>query len=331
MSFYSDLEDGLIYRLLSLKVTTNHLIWAIARANILKASYNAHIASMTYHQTADTTNAVTSPDATDLSSLITLINEFRTDYEAHRILVGAGPVHGSADTVHAVTADPASDLDSAVTLIKDLHLRFEAHREDISGTLAIHVSADTSYILVEYMKKIEPFGGNIEDILEMKRKLSQGSPTIFVQAQGSNPKQIAVDGTHYRDARVAVLLIDRSSRGQEKQRRGSGHGGEPPGIYQMVEDVCDLIVGMGPVDGFGRTLQAGHWRILEERTLHNDLDMQVWLLVFATKVAHQWAQINRSTLNDLQRTDGEGDLYEGDTKVYDGMEKLHNEWPQENP
>lgn len=59
------------------------LATAITRANDIKAKYNVHRASTTYHYTADSTNVTAASDATDQSSLNTLLNELKTDINAH--------------------------------------------------------------------------------------------------------------------------------------------------------------------------------------------------------------------------------------------------------
>lgn len=56
---------------------------AITAANELKAALNAHLTENNVHWTDDTTNDVTSPDATDQGSLNTLLNELKTDLNAH--------------------------------------------------------------------------------------------------------------------------------------------------------------------------------------------------------------------------------------------------------
>lgn len=56
---------------------------AITRANDIKAKYNTHRASTTYHYTADSTNTITSADATIQSELNTLLNELKLDINAH--------------------------------------------------------------------------------------------------------------------------------------------------------------------------------------------------------------------------------------------------------
>ena len=55
----------------------------ITALNAIKADYNTHRASTTYHYNADATNTVTSADATDQASAITLANEIKTDLNAH--------------------------------------------------------------------------------------------------------------------------------------------------------------------------------------------------------------------------------------------------------
>jgi hypothetical protein len=61
---------------------------AIAAANAIKAAYNLHRASTTFHYNADATNATTSADASDQTSLNTLVNELVADFTAH---IASGP------------------------------------------------------------------------------------------------------------------------------------------------------------------------------------------------------------------------------------------------
>jgi hypothetical protein len=74
------------------------LATAITRANDIKSKYNTHRASTTYHYTADSTNVTSSADATDQSSLNTLLNELKADINAH---VVSGPVGKSIRLVDA--------------------------------------------------------------------------------------------------------------------------------------------------------------------------------------------------------------------------------------
>ena len=56
---------------------------AIVIANAIKAAYNTHRAAANVHFNNDATNTITSPDATDQTSLNTLLNELKTDMNAH--------------------------------------------------------------------------------------------------------------------------------------------------------------------------------------------------------------------------------------------------------
>lgn len=70
-------------------VEATDLASAITLANAIKASYTTHIGSTTYHYTADSTNTIAASNATDQTSLNTLLNELRTDMNAH---LAAAPV-----------------------------------------------------------------------------------------------------------------------------------------------------------------------------------------------------------------------------------------------
>lgn len=74
------------------------LATAITLANAIKSDYNTHRASTTYHANADATNVITSPDATDQSSLNTLLNELKTDLNAH---IASGPAGSLAQLIDA--------------------------------------------------------------------------------------------------------------------------------------------------------------------------------------------------------------------------------------
>lgn len=64
-------------------VPARTLAAAILRANDMKSKYNTHRASTTYHYTADGTNTISSADATDQTSLNTLLNELKADLNLH--------------------------------------------------------------------------------------------------------------------------------------------------------------------------------------------------------------------------------------------------------
>lgn len=56
---------------------------AITAANLMKASHNTECASTARHYTADATNTTAATNASDQSSLNTLLNELKGDLNAH--------------------------------------------------------------------------------------------------------------------------------------------------------------------------------------------------------------------------------------------------------
>ncbi len=83
------LSDDGAHKVTSTLISTadaTDLATGITLGNALKAAYETHRASTTHHYTADATNTITADDATDQSSLNTLLNELKTDINAHILL-----------------------------------------------------------------------------------------------------------------------------------------------------------------------------------------------------------------------------------------------------
>ncbi len=89
-----------------------------ALANIIKAKFNAHAASLAKHTIADATNVITSPDATNDATSQTLINEAKADFNAHQALI-TGAVHrgkgGQGSPFSAPVAIATADGTDATT------------------------------------------------------------------------------------------------------------------------------------------------------------------------------------------------------------------------
>ena len=92
--------------------------------NEIKADYNAHRVSTTFHSVADNTNAVTSADATDLATSLTLANEIKADYNAHRT---QATIHPYNDYNNEVTSADSTDLATAETLANEIKADYNAH------------------------------------------------------------------------------------------------------------------------------------------------------------------------------------------------------------
>lgn len=76
-----------------------------------------------------------------LDLAITLVNDLKTQYEAHRVLT-AGSVHGAADTTNVVGSPDATSLATAITLANEIKTDYEAHRILTAGS--VHGAADNT-------------------------------------------------------------------------------------------------------------------------------------------------------------------------------------------
>ncbi|MEA3281674.1 MAG: hypothetical protein U9Q68_03805 [Euryarchaeota archaeon] len=77
------------------------------------------------HDVNDTTNSITSANASDQTTLNTLLNEIKSDYNAH---VASTTFHDSADSTNTVTSADASDLATSMTLANEIKTDYNAHR-----------------------------------------------------------------------------------------------------------------------------------------------------------------------------------------------------------
>lgn len=115
---------------------------AVALANNVKTEYNLHIASTTYHGSADSTNNVSTTNATDLPSLLTLCAAIKTKFDAHIIDITAG-VHNSADTTNTIVEAVPTDLPSAMRYLYNVSVHYAAHL----ANAVVHLVADTVDVL----------------------------------------------------------------------------------------------------------------------------------------------------------------------------------------
>lgn len=98
----------------------------VAQCISYKNYYNTHVTSATVHTTADTTNVITSPDPTDLSSSYTLINEARLDHNAHLALAAAHPL---VDTFNLNTLLAVATPEAAVYALRTLINLLQSHKQ----------------------------------------------------------------------------------------------------------------------------------------------------------------------------------------------------------
>ncbi len=96
----------------------------IALANNLRAKYEAHRPSITYHAVADGVNVITAPVAVVLADALTLLNDIKVKFNAHRT---QATVHQLNDTVNVITTADATNLQTAVALAYALKVGFNMH------------------------------------------------------------------------------------------------------------------------------------------------------------------------------------------------------------
>lgn len=121
---------------------------AIALANDIRTEYIAHIADAAEHTTADTTNTISAAAAHDFDSLITLVTELLTDFNAHEADddAGAGSFHQAAEAGDATLTSTTAPTTVAecLTLLDDLKSKYNTHDADATshttgGTHAVSV------------------------------------------------------------------------------------------------------------------------------------------------------------------------------------------------
>ena len=108
----------------------------------VRTKYEAHRASGTFHPSADSTNTVT--DTSVISDSYALLNELKTDYNAHRVLT-AGSVHSGADSVNVVDVANATTKATAIALANQLRSAMLANFANVTSH---HIGADSVNIAV---------------------------------------------------------------------------------------------------------------------------------------------------------------------------------------
>ena len=159
--------------------------------NEIKADYNTHRVSTTYHDLADNTNVVSSADATTLATAITLANEIKTEYNDHREETG---IHPNDDTVNVVSSANASDLPTCIVLSNEIKLRYNNHLKlgtnGAIGYLQVFACGADDDLIVKIQHSNDNFSGDTTDLI------------TFTTATGLTSERKTVTGTIKRYARV---------------------------------------------------------------------------------------------------------------------------------
>ena len=115
----------------------NSLATLYTLLNEIKADYNAHRVSTTFHSNADGTNVVASADATTEATAVTLANEIKADYNAHRT---QATIHPNNDDTNIVTTADSTEAINCVTLANEIKADYNAHR---TGNVTTQASVNT--------------------------------------------------------------------------------------------------------------------------------------------------------------------------------------------
>ena len=89
----------------------------------INTKYVSHIGDTTYHIAADVTNTLTAKTVYEKTKA--LADETKTQYEAHRVLVGTQ--HAVEDSTNTVTASAVSSKATAITLLNQIKAKFNLH------------------------------------------------------------------------------------------------------------------------------------------------------------------------------------------------------------
>ncbi len=95
--------------------------------------------SSVHNDATESARRISSADASDLATSLTLVNELRAKYELHRVDYGDGLAHLAADSTNTISAPVATNLATAQTLANELKSDYNAHRSQ-SG---VHHNADS--------------------------------------------------------------------------------------------------------------------------------------------------------------------------------------------
>jgi len=79
------------------------------------------------HKVDDTTNPVTSTNATDQATVNTLLNEIKSDYNTHRV---STTFHDVVDATNVVASADATDLATSMTLANEIKTDYNLHRSE---------------------------------------------------------------------------------------------------------------------------------------------------------------------------------------------------------
>ncbi len=135
----NSLSAGVKIQLTPPSVEDSQLGQACRLANAIKAAYTTHIADTSEHTTAaDATNTVSADNAIDETTLLALVVELITDYDAHEgdAELGATWLYHAAQEAsdHSLASITSpTTITEAVTILNDMLIKYNAHDADTTA------------------------------------------------------------------------------------------------------------------------------------------------------------------------------------------------------
>lgn len=111
--------------------------------------------TLAWHEAADATNRNSLKDSGTLAKCITILNDLKAKYNAHRVDT---TVHNASDTANDVTAADATNQATAETLANDIKTQFIAHfvqtaTPDVHQT-TVGINSDATTLVGDTTQKI---------------------------------------------------------------------------------------------------------------------------------------------------------------------------------
>lgn len=154
----------------------------IRLANDLKSKLNGHLLSTVEHVLKDSSNLITSPDATDLNSVVVLLNQIQLNYNTHRIQVG---VHNLNELEYISLRPKAFDLQSAALLADELRIKINMHDANpnthfVSGLFQSLVPFSLAQVIYENAVDVANAAGLLNEVyLKYSDHIPDGTVHVY--------------------------------------------------------------------------------------------------------------------------------------------------------
>jgi hypothetical protein len=144
------------------------------------------VLALPVHYGNDSENAVTSIDASELSTLKTLLNEVKAAYEAHR---ASAVYHETDDMQNKINSSDASDLETALTLVNELKQKLGLHFLQEG----CHINDDHRWTILSQEAYELEAALTLANEIKRKYNLHLANDAVFVDLEGSPPKLIYLE------------------------------------------------------------------------------------------------------------------------------------------